>query len=307
MAADRPSRSNPGVPYRYWPREGRPAFEWPDGKRLAVYVGLNIEHFELGKPATAIFPPSTTLELDPLNYGWRDYGTRVGVWRLIDLLDAHEIRASVLLNADVCDQYPQIIEAGIERRWAWCGHGRANSSWWTGMEIEEERAALAEIVDTLTAATGSSPRGWLGPALTETPNTVKLLAEQGFTYVMDWPCDDEPFPLDPEAAEGMISVPYSVEVNDAVAILGWGMGAEDFSDMIRDQFEVLHREARQRGGAVMPISLHPFIVGHPFRIKYLERALAEICSHDDVWVTTSDEIAAWYLEHEYERALNAPS
>src|SRR5262245_18547601 len=167
--------------YPYWPRPERPSLEWPDGKRLAFYVGLNIEHFHHGKPATAIFPLTAAHEIDPLNQGWRDYGPRVGIWRLADLLDEYGLRASVLLNTEVCDESPQIIAAGQSRGWAWCGHGHTNSQMWVGFDEDEERAAIESVVARVEAGTGQRPRGWLAPVLTETPRTPKLLAEQGFT------------------------------------------------------------------------------------------------------------------------------
>jgi peptidoglycan/xylan/chitin deacetylase (PgdA/CDA1 family) len=290
------------LPYGYWPLPERPPLEWPDGKRIAFYVGLNIEHFELGKPSTSLSPVTATLELDPLNHGWRDYGTRVGIWRVMELLDQHDIRASVLLNSAVCDEYPQIIEAGREREWAWCGHGRTNSALWAGMDVEEEREQLAALAARLEEATGTKPTGWLGPALTETANTPKLLAEQGFTYTLDWCCDDQPFPLDP-ALGRIVSLPYAIEVNDIVLFLGAGAGGADFTQAVRDQFDVLHAEAERGVGSVMCVAIHPFLVGQPFRARYLQEALAYVCGHDDVWVTTSDDIAAWYLEHHYDDAL----
>jgi len=288
--------------YSYWPLPERPPLEWPDGKRLAFYVGLNIEHFEVGKPSTSLSPVTASLELDPLNHGWRDYGTRVGIWRVMELLDEHGVRASVLLNSAVCDEYPQVVEAGRERGWAWCGHGLTNSGLWTGMEIEEEREQLAALVARLEAATGTKPTGWLGPALTETVNTPRLLAEQGFTYTLDWCCDDQPFPLTPESGR-MISLPYAIEVNDIVQFLGAGVTGADFAQVVRDQFDVLHAEAQRGVGSVMCLAIHPFLVGQPFRARYLQEALAYVCGHDDVWVTTSDEIANWYLEHYYDDAL----
>jgi peptidoglycan/xylan/chitin deacetylase (PgdA/CDA1 family) len=290
--------------YSYSPIHKRPKLELPNGARLAFWIGLNIEHFEIGKPSTSIHPGTAGLTPDPLNHGWRDYGARVGIWRMIEQLDAHGIRPSALVNSMVCDEYPQIIEAGRERGWAWCGHGRTNSRYWTGMEIDEEREELAAVVTRLEEATGSRPAGWLAPALTTTANTPALLAEQGFTYIMDWCADDQPFPLRPELGR-MISVPYAIEVNDIVQFLGMGATGRDFAQVVRDQFDCLHREAERGIGSAMCLAIHPFVLGQPFRARYLDEALAHICAHDDVWITTSDEIAAWYLEHHYDGAVAA--
>ena len=294
----------PTPPYDYWPIVNRPPIEWPDGKRLAFYLALNIEHFEPGKPSTALFPPTTSLPVDPLNHGWRDYGTRVGVWRMIDLLDKYEMRASVLLNSDACVEYPQILEAGRKRNWAWCAHGFNNSSLWTGMNPEEERAAFARLLEQFVAGTGSRPKGWLGPALTETAASPEIFAEYGLTYLLDWCADDHPFPLNVEGHR-MISVPYSIEVNDIPCFLGHGMTPREFEQLMVDQFDVLRSESGRRGGLVTSISVHPFLINQPFRHPCLERFLDYVAGHDDVWITTSDDIAEWYLERYYDEAVAA--
>lgn len=294
--------TSPLPPYDYWPIVDRPPLEWPGGKRLAFYIGLNIEHFQLGKPSTAISPANATLPVDPLNHGWRDYGTRVGIWRMINLLDTYDLPATALVNSEVVARYPEIVEAGNKRGWAWCAHGRTNSQLWTGMELEEERAAMAALVEELKRGTGRAPKGWLGPALTETANTPELLAEHGFTYVMDWCNDDQPYPLRVQSGR-MISVPYSIEVNDIPLFLDVGITPSDFCQIVIDQFDVLYAESECRSGAVMAVGLHPFLINQPFRHKYLERALAHVVAHKDVWFTTSDEIADWYLEHYYDEAV----
>lgn len=273
--------------YDYSPIVEREPLEWPGGARLAVYVGLNIEHFHVGHPSTSIWEGTATLVPDPLNHGWRDYGPRVGIWRLIESFDRHGIRASALLNSDAAAHYPQIIEAGRARDWAWLAHGRSNSFVQTGMEVEEERAQLADVVRTIEQATGRRPQGWLGPGLTETFATPKLLAELGLRYVLDWTNDDQPYPL---TVPGMLSVPYSVELNDLGMWLSRGLSGPDVLRMITDQFDRLYAE----GGRVMALALHPFVAGQPFRIRYLEEALAYIAGHDGVWLTTSDEIAEHY-------------
>jgi peptidoglycan/xylan/chitin deacetylase (PgdA/CDA1 family) len=291
-------------PYAYWPITERPPIEWPDGKRFAFYVGLNIEHFHPGRPSTSVLGLTATLPVDPANQGWRDYSTRVGVWRMIDTLDRYGLRASVLLNSEVCQEYPQIVEAGVERDWAWLGHGETNSAMWTGLDLEDERAKLRGIVETITTATGKAPRGWLGPALTETANSLDLLAENGFTYSLDWVADDQPFPLSVAGAR-MASVPYSIEINDIPFFLDRGLTAPEFKQAIIDQFDCLRKESARWPGHVFGVSLHPFLINQPSRQRYLEEALDHVCRHDDVWLTTSDDIAAWYLEHYYDDAVAA--
>ncbi len=282
-------------PYTYSPISERPPLEWPGGKRPAFYIGLNIEHFLPGMPSTSL-SSGLNLPIDPMNHSWRDYGTRVGIWRTIDLLDELGLRASVLLNSTVCHEYPQIIRAGVARNWAWLGHGETNSRFWIGMEEKAEADRLVGIVRDIRAATGQAPKGWLGPAFTETENSLRLLADHGFTYSLDWAADDQPFPLLTDG-RGMISVPYSAEINDITAFLLNRWTPEQFTDVIIRQFDVMHAEADAGRGAVMPLCLHPFLVGVPYRHAALAQALRHIASHDDVWFTTSDEIAAYYMAH----------
>lgn len=276
--------------YGFSPIVDRPVIEWPGGKRVAFYVGLNIEHYPIGKPATSIFGGTVGLTPDPLNAGWRDYGPRVGLWRMTESLDKHGMRASVLLNSGVCSRYPQIIQAGNERDWVWLAHGRDNATFQTGMSREEEKAYLTEIVDTIESSTGTRPKGWLGPALTETFETPSLLKELGVDYILDWCADDQPFHLN---VPGMISVPYSIEVNDVVLFVAKSLSGPDFLQLVIDQYEQLSKDSAT-SGRVMALSLHPFITGQAFRHKYLDQALDFIASQPDVWLTTTDEIADHY-------------
>lgn len=280
--------------YDYSPITERPALELPNGRRLAVWIGLNVEHYVYGQPALSLAEFTSQLVPDPLNYGWRDYGPRVGVWRLMELLDRHGFRASAIVNADVFEHYPQIIAAAKERGWAFVAHGANNSRWHVGMEPEEERQFLEEIVQAFESVTGSRPYGWLGPALTSTENTIELLAELGFDYTLDWANDDQPY-LMRTASGRLASVPYSSEVNDIPAFVLHHHTGEQFAQSVIDQFDALYEEGTG-SLRVMGIGIHPFLVGQPFRAKPFARALEHIAGHGDVWLTTSDEIAAWYLE-----------
>jgi len=290
--------------YAYWPLIRRPRLELPHGARVAFWIGLNIEHYELDKPSTSIHPGTASLVPDPLNYGWRDYAPRVGVWRMMDLLDQLGLRASVLLNADVCHYYPEIIEEGNKRGWVWLAHGKNNSILEANMTEEEERRYLTGVVTTIRERTGRQPKGWLGPALTETFHTPHLLAELGVTYLLDWCNDDQPYPLQVRGGGRMISVPYSIELNDIPAFLGKGLSAEQFGQMIVDAFDQLYAEGAT-SGRVLCVALHPFLINQPFRHKYLARALEYVVRHQRVWLTTSDEIADWYFAHYYDQAVAA--
>jgi peptidoglycan/xylan/chitin deacetylase (PgdA/CDA1 family) len=276
--------------FPYSPITERPPVTWPGGARVAFYLGLNIEHYQVDKPSTSIFGGTAALVPDALNYGWRDYGPRVGIWRLIESLDRHGVPASVLLNADVCSRYPQIMQAGLERNWAWLAHGRDNSTFQTGMSRDEERAYLTEVVTTIEAATGRRPQGWLGPALTETFETPSLLAELGLGYTLDWTNDDQPYEL---AVPGMLSVPYSIEMNDVTLFVSKSYTGPEFLQAVKDQLDQLYDDAAE-SGRVMALCIHPFSVNQPFRHKYLDQALEYIAGHEGVWLATSDQIADAY-------------
>lgn len=277
--------------YNYSPIVERPQLVWPNGARVAFYVGLNVEHFHIGQPSTSIWPGTAELQPDPLNHGWRDYGARVGLWRLIEIFDRHGIRPSALVNSEVVDRYPQILKAGLERDWAWVAHGRTNSQLHSGFSPADEERELTEVFDTIARATGRRPQGWMGPGLTETFETPRLLKALGASYVLDWTADDQPFPL---AVEGMLSVPYSVELNDIGLFVGKSFTGEQFYQAVVDQFDQLYADSAQ-SGRVMALALHPFVVGQAFRARYLDKALAYIAGHEGVWLTNSDEIAAAYL------------
>lgn len=278
--------------YDYSPIIARPKLAFPNGARIAFYVGVNIEHYEVDKPSTSIFGGTAHLKPDALNYGWRDYGPRVGIWRMIDTLDKYKMRASVLLNSDCCRHHPQIIEAGKARDWAWVAHGKNNSIFQADMTVEQERSYLADVVKTITDATGKQVNGWMGPALTETFDTPRLVKELGLSYVLDWCADDQPFPLN---VEGMMSVPYSLELNDIQMFLGKSLSGDDFYRMVIDQFDQLYQEA-EHSAKVMALCLHPFVINQPSRHKYLEKVLQYITGHEGVWLTTSDDIAAHYAK-----------
>jgi allantoinase len=285
-------RDNPLFPHRS--SLHRPPLELPGGARIAVWVGLNIEHYTFGRPALSLAPFTADLVPDPLNHGWRDYGPRAGFERVMRILDRHGVRATGIINSEAVTNYPEIVEAGRERGWAWVAHGRTNSAWQTGMTEAEERAQIADVARTVEAATGSRPRGWLGPALTSTMHTNDVLAAEGFDHVLDWANDDLPYDMTVRSGR-LLSVPYSAEVNDVPIFLIHHQTGPEFARAVIDQFDVLRAEGEQ-GPRVFGLGLHPFLIGQPFRSRYLDDALAHIVAHDDVWLTTSTEIANWYAD-----------
>lgn len=286
--------------FEYSPIIDREPLEWPDGARIALWVIPNIEHYAMDRPSTSIHPATSTLAPDVLNYSWRDYAPRVGIWRMMETLDRHGIRGTVALNSDVCRFYPRIMEEALERDWEFMGHGIRNSSLTTGLEEDAEREMIETVLSTIEGATGRRPEGWLSPALTETFNTPDLLAEAGVRYLADWVNDDQPYPMKVRSGT-LVSMPYSIEVNDIPIFLAQGKSGAEFEQIVRDQFDVLYREA-ERTGKVMSICLHPFLISLPFRSLYLDRALDHIVSHDGVWLTTGGEISDHYIKNYVENA-----
>lgn len=278
--------------YKYAPLPERPLFDWPEGKRLAVCVCNNIEIFSfldgLGSDSASVSAPQTTR-----NFAWRDYGNRVGQWYLFDLLDELSIPASHNFNSLLFDTCPQIAERIRKRGDELVGHGRTNAERQDVLPEETERQLISEATSAMKAFTGLQPAGWLGPYLTQTRVTIDLLREEGYHYVLDWPADDQPFWMRTRAGP-ILSVPYSIEVNDSPTMIFRQQGALDFERMMIDQFdEMLLQSAKWP--LVYTIVLHPFVIGQPFRLRALRRALNHIVAcRDEVWITTTGQVAAYY-------------
>jgi allantoinase len=270
----------------------RPPLRWPNGARVAIWVIPNIEHFLFDRPSASIVPATSGFVPDVLNYSWRDYGVRVGIWRLMDVMEKHGVKGTAALNSDAARLYPRIIEAGNALGWEWMGHGSNNSTMINGQAEEEERQLLNSVIDTVKEATGAAPRGWLSPGLSETHRTLDLLAEVGIHYVANWVNDEQPYPMRVKNGS-MLSLPYSAEINDYAAFIERGQTGEEFANTIRDQFDTLYEDGAQTG-RVMAIALHPFLIGHPHRAKHFENALAYIRSRSEIWMATGSEIADWY-------------
>ncbi len=280
--------------YDYVPIIDRPPLRLPDGARVAVVPYINIEHFPADIPGTAIVPGTQQFTPDPLNYGWRDYGNRVGLWRMMALMDECGMRGTVCLNSDIIREYPRIIEEGEKRGWAWIGHGinNAPANFISGIDEAKERAILTEVLDAMAHTLGRRTKGWLSPFLTHTDNTPRLLEELGVEYLCDYTADDHPFPMNTPGGK-LIAVPYTVELNDIPAFANVGVSSEAFGDMIIDQFDVLYGEGATNA-RIMPICLHTFWVGQPNKFKHLARAFRYIADHDKVWLATADEVNDWY-------------
>jgi peptidoglycan/xylan/chitin deacetylase (PgdA/CDA1 family) len=271
----------------------RPPIRLPKAARIAVWVVPNIEHFHYDKPAMSLTAMTAGLKPDVLNYAWRDYGVRVGVWRIMEILERQGFTATAAINSEACVHYPQIVEEGNRLGWEWLAHGENNSSLFTGMPPEVEQKIIHGVLDTIARRTGRRSRGWLGPALTETDNTLDILADEGIGYVADWCNDEQPYRIRTRKGS-IVALPYTLELGDIPIFLTHGGTGEDFYRIVTDQFDMLYEEGK-RNPRVLCLALHPFLTGHPFRAKHLERALAYIGGHDAVWKTTGGELLDWYL------------
>jgi len=269
-------------PFKHFPYRAivdHPPFRWPNGARIAVWVIPNIEHFhaELGANAP-----------DVRNHSRRDYGNRVGIWRLMEVMAKHGVRGTVALNGEVGTYYPRIMKACVELDWELMGHGLTNSVLLTGMKEAEENAVIAQT-RAIIEGYGRNMRGWLGPGLTETFNSIDLLRRNGVEYTCDWVNDDLPYRMN----NGLYSIPYTIELNDMPLFNMPSISIADFLQRVRDAFDVLYEEAA-RTPRVMSIALHPFLIGSPHRIRYLDRALDYIKGHGEVWFATGAEIIDAY-------------
>ncbi len=280
--------------YDYVPITRRPDFDWPGGKRLAVYLAINHEHFAFGEGLGAELAPGGP-QPDVLNYAWRDYGNRVGAWRFLELLDALDLPATALVNSAMYDYAPDLIAAHRARGDEVAGHGRTNSERQSTLDEASERALINEATDVLTQAEGKAPKGWLSPWIAESLWTPDLLAEAGYAYTLNWCMDDQPVWM--RTASGpLLSIPYPQEINDIPSIVARKDDASTFADMIIDNFDEM-LEQSQGQPLVMGIALHPYIIGQPFRLRHLRRALTHIADHrEQIWITRAGDICDSFSE-----------
>jgi peptidoglycan/xylan/chitin deacetylase (PgdA/CDA1 family) len=274
--------------YDYSPITQRPVYDWPGGKRLAVYIGLNLEWFSFGEGLGAELAPGGPPP-DVLNYSWRDYGNRVGVFRLAELFARLKLPVSLIVNSRMCEEAPQAIAAFENAEIV--GHGRSNSERQGTLSEAEEKRLIEETTATISRHAGKSPQGWLGPWISQSPLTPDLLQEAGYRYMLDWCHDDQPTWMKTRKGR-ILSVPHPQELNDIPQIVARKREGGEFARMIVDAFEVMRAECERRP-LVMGIALHPYIVGWPHRFKHLAKALEHIAiqADDKVWLTTAGEIA----------------
>ncbi len=294
-------KSDPNL-YDYWPYTERPKIVWPGGKKLAFWIAPNIEFYEYDPPVNPQRPGWPKPSPDVVGYSQRDWGNRVGHWRLMELLDKFGVRGSVSLSAALIDHHPEIIEACVARHWEFFSHGIYNTRYSFGMDEAQERAMILDSVAAVQRATGQRIRGYLAPALTHTERTLDLIAELDFWYSCDLFQDDQPQPL--KTASGkLISMPYSLEVNDVITYGALAMNPWRYADVLKRHFDQLLEEGAE-SGTVMCIPLHAYLVAQSHRIRPFAQALDHIVGHEgDVWLTTAGDIAGFYRDNYWDQTL----
>ncbi len=276
--------------YNYSPITERADYDWPEGKRLAVYFALNIEHFSFGE-GLGHTPTNPGTQPDVRNYAWRDYGLRVGIWRIFDLFDELGLPLCHLMNTSIYDYAPQIPARIRARGDEFVGHGRTNSEEQGGYSEADEGALIAEATEAFRTNEGDGPGGWMGPWISESHVTPDLLRENGYRYIMDWSADDQPFWMRTRSGP-LLSIPYHIEINDSPAQLSRRHTADDFTRMVTSHFDEQMRQSANQP-LIFSLALHSFVVGQPYRLAGLRDILTHIVNHADadrIWFARPRDI-----------------
>jgi peptidoglycan/xylan/chitin deacetylase (PgdA/CDA1 family) len=293
-------------PFKYRPIRDRPKFALPGGARVALWINPNVEFFALDDVMPGTNNERVAREHAPIpnvrNWSLRDYGNRVGVWRLMETMTRHGMRGTAALNSEVCNHHPEVIGEMVRLGWELMGHNETNALRLTEMKPEAERTSIMNALDTIEKASGQRPKGWLGAGLAETWHTLGHLSEGGVRYVCDWVNDDQPYTMD-VGKPRMVSLPYTVQINDVPAYFDFKQSVPEFEEMIKRQFDTLYREGAG-SGRVMAIAVHPFVTGQAHRIQALDNALKYICGHEGVWKATGWEIVQHYLASDFAKAMS---
>jgi allantoinase len=277
--------------FDYQPITRRADYRWPGGAGLALYLGFNLEHFAFGEGLGATIGPASP-QPDVLNYSWREYGNRVGAWRCLELFDALGLPTGAIVNTALYDHCPELVAAFAARGDELIGHGHSNAERQGGLTEAAERELLALCRSRMLEHSGAEPEGWLSPWISESPLTPDLLAETGYRYTLNWCHDDQPVRMRTRSGQPLWAVPYPQELNDIPMIVARQMDARDFTQMVIDQFDEMLEQARH-APLVMGIALHPYLMGQPYRLRHLRRALQHIAAARDagqVWCTTPGAI-----------------
>ena len=277
----------------YSPISSRAPLKLPDGKRMAVWVIVNVEEWDINQtmPRTVLTPPAGGSPMPDIpNWAWHEYGNRVGFWRMLKVFDDFKIPAALAINGSAIAAYPQISDAAKARNWEFMGHGFTQRNM---QKVENEQDDIRKTADVIQAATGRRPRGWLGPGLTESWNTPDLLKQEGYEYVCDWVLDDQPVWLKTTTSP-IVNIPYTQECNDVAMMLIQHHKASEYYDRAIDQFEQIYEDSAE-SARIMALVVHPYIMGAPHRLKHFRRIFETIQQKTDVAFMTGEQILDWYL------------
>lgn len=291
--------------YDFVPMPDRKPLVWPDNKRLAIILTINMEYWdpvqESDKPYYPGGPGIVGGNLpgnvyDNPNFTWREYGQRVGVWRMLDLFDAEGVQASCTMNAKMAVERRAVIDAAKDRGWEIVPHNYVQDELLTDYMFDEakERDVIRRTLDTYEQTVGKPAKGWLSSSLRSTLNTIDILAEEGLYFITDLLNDDQPYMVKTRSGNPMVSVSYTSEVND-FSFLRQGLTVETGFSMFKEQFDWLYEESAT-SGRFMNIGLHPHVIGQPFRIRALRDFIRYAKGFDGVWFANREEIADWYLK-----------
>lgn len=281
--------------YPWSPLPARPALAWPGSARIAFAPVVHLEHWELDPPPGAVRDPRFCdpfgdFRPDYRTYTWREYGMRVGVFRVFEALDRHGLAASVAVNASAIARYPVLIEECLGRGWEIVAHGtHATRMVSSAMSEAEETAVIAESVESIERATGRRPLGWISQDFGQSARTPHLLAAQGFHYLADWPNDDQPFWM--STAPPILSIPCQSELDDVQLLWHRRVLTPRYPALVEEAFSVLHAEGAGAGRS-FALGIHPWLFGMPHRIAYLDAAFARLSQFAAVWTTTLGGISA---------------
>jgi allantoinase len=279
----------------------RKSYRWPNGAGLAVYLGFNIEHFAFGEGLGAGIGPASP-QPDVLNYSWREYGNRVGAWRCLELFESLGMPTAAIINTALYEHCPELIAAFVARGDEIVGHGHSNAERQGVLDEASERLLLSQCREHISLKSGQEVAGWLSPWISESSLTPDLLSETGYCYTLNWCHDDQPIPMATRAGSPLWAIPYPQELNDIPMIIARQMDGKDFAQMIIDQLDEMLDQTRGKDSAplVMGIALHPYIVGQPYRLRHLRRALQHVAAARDrgeVWLTVPGKIFQHAVTH----------
>ena len=287
----------PGMDHDLYPftaMPGRTPLRWPGAAQVAFAPVVYLEHWELDPPQGAACDPRFRdpygdFRPDIRSYTWREYGARIGIFRIFEVLDRHGLIATVAANTSALTRYPQLVEECLRRGWAFAAHGtHATRMVSSAMSEDQERTVIAECAEAIERATGRRPLGWISQDFGQSARTPHLLAEAGFRYLADWPNDDQPYWM--STAPPILSIPCQSELDDVQLLWHRRLLTPRYPALVEEGFSVLHEEGANSGRS-FTLGIHPWLLGMPHRIRYLDETLARLVRFEAVWNATLDGIA----------------